>query len=395
MSTNQKDRRILINAMDWWQDDRTRLRTTRILIRLLFFASIAGTVYSGVKGALPIWAISLYVFVAIELVYMTFLYAIRHSGRLEITRAIYDLRVQRVKQWELERGILGEFLRLTACHCAGIDPVPHRQARRQRIASQPLPFPQFNVSDEISRMVRRSFGRFLPQAVRYLEGDDNRQLATGDAPLTTAAVENVQRPSDLMTLEVFIGPRTVQLDLIAFSAETMIEIGKRFTDELTLLLGACDSETLQDVEVLVRILVRDTEPDETWLVPVTKIEANDAVYIEGLRDRFRMLQRTFVSKFEDTLRTLIEPSGHVDLKVRGYRLEPLFKGLLIDGIEGLMGMYAITSLHDPPGWDYSGHIVDLFRIDHDGTLFEKTAYEMFRQWFNYAWSEEVSHTIIR
>ena len=100
-----KNRKIILSAINWWDEESSRLQIIRIIAYLLFAASISGTIYAAIKGALPAWGVTLYVFFAVELVFLTFMYAIRHSGDVEIKRAIFDLRLKREMQWEFERSM--------------------------------------------------------------------------------------------------------------------------------------------------------------------------------------------------------------------------------------------------------------------------------------------------
>jgi hypothetical protein len=68
---------------------------------------------------------------------------------------------------------------------------------------------------------------------------------------------------------------------------------------------------------------------------------------------------------------------------------------MVNNTQGLFGIYTISSLQDPPGWDYSGHDIDFCRADANGTEFERAAATSFNEWFNLLWDEHNSSPVER
>jgi hypothetical protein len=367
----ERNRQILLEMSQWWQSDRNRLMAIRILAYGLFFCSIGGTVYAGIKGALPLWAVTLYVFFAIQLVFLTFMYAIQHSGRTEIRRAMFDHRLRRQQQWEFERGMLAEFTRLTACLSAGISPTPSViRPKRGGLIVQKLPLPAVeNKNAEVRALIRQAIE---PHLVETSEG-----TSSDDASRSRMAA----------------GQKRIDLEFIAYSSETLIELSREMTDELDDML-AFATGNINDVDFHVRILIRSTSPDHEWLIPLARHEHSDEEYAADLRTRFRNVQRSELKRFEETLKNLTSP-GQVHFLVRGYWTEPLVKGLMVNNTQGLFGIYTISSLQDPPGWDYSGHDIDFCRADANGTEFERAAATSFNEWFNLLWDEHNSSPVER
>jgi len=362
-----KNRKIILSAINWWDEESSRLQIIRIIAYLLFAASISGTIYAAIKGALPAWGVTLYVFFAVELVFLTFMYAIRHSGDVEIKRAIFDLRLKREMQWEFERSMLAEFLRLSACLTNGIDPelkLPVSQ-RGRRVAPK-LPFPIIDRNEEAKELIR--------EAVKpYFKGFDQDSLPSKQ-------LEAVVANSNL-----------IALDFIAYSSETLIELSRNMTAELDEQL-ASGNGTLDGVDIHIRVLVRDTSADGEWMIPLARSEVADAEYAADLRTRFRNVQRSELKRFEETLKNLVPPK-QVHFSVRGYHLEPLIKGIVLNQTRGMFGLYKISDLQEPSGWDYSGHDIDFCRIKQNGGPFEAAAIHFFNDWFELIWNDAYSRSI--
>jgi hypothetical protein len=349
-------RRLLRQTVDWWEADRNRLFVIRAIAYLLLAGSIAGTIYSGITGVLPVWAATLYVFFAVQLVFMTFMYAIKHSSLEEVRRAVLEIRRGRLVQWEFERTMLAEFARFAACTSAGLDPtVPPPRTRRGRLIRSKPPVPAVvDKAQEVRELTRRAL----------------EARATPDPALT----------------------EPLQISFMAYSAETIIDLSREILAELDEQLGD-DSRSLVTQAVAVRVLVRDTSDDHEWLVPLAENERDDEEYAADLRTRFRNVQRSALKEFEDGLKDIVPPRD-VRFEVRGYRLEPLIKGIVFDGSEGMFGLYAIDELRDPDGWDYSGHAVDLCRVARGGEYFESVAFDFFSEWFEALWeNDRYSHPL--
>jgi len=364
---SNKNRKVMLSAINWWEEESSRLKVIRIIAYLLFAASISGTIYAAVKGALPAWGVTLYVFFAVELVFLTFMYAIRHSGDAEIRRSIFELRLKREMQWEFERSMLAEFVRLTACLTSGIDPElrPPLSQRGRRVAPK-LPFPTVDRNEEAKELIRQAVEPYFKNALQ--DSLPSEQLE--------ATVANSNE---------------ISLDFIAYSSETLIELSRDMTAELDELLSSGDG-TLDGVDIHVRILVRDTSPDGQWLIPLARNDAADAEYAADLRTRFRNVQRSELKRFEETLKNLVAPK-QVHFFVRGYRVEPLFKGIMLNQSRGMFGLYKISDLQDPSGWDYSGHDIDFCRIEQEGGSFQTAVIHFFNDWFELMWNDVYSRPI--
>jgi hypothetical protein len=361
----ERNRRLLVDVSDWWASDRNRLVTIRVIAYGLFLGSIAGTIYSGIKGALPLWAVTLYIFFAVQLVFLTFMYAIRHSGRAEVRRAQHDLRTRRVQQWEFERAMLAEFTRVSACLSAGISPDPEvvRQ-RRGGLVVQKLPLPSVDNKNQQSRLLLRDA---VLVHLKPLDQSDDLEKAASARPLRSKSIE---------------------IDFIAYSSETLIELSREMSSELDDILADADGK-LDDVDFHIRILVRDTSPEHEWLIPLARHESADEDYAADLRTRFRNVQRSELRRFEEALKNLTSP-GQVHFSVRGYWTEPLIKGIMVNRTRGLFGIYTISGLQDPVGWDYSGHDIDFCLVDVGGSVFERTGANLFNDWFEVLWDEHNS-----
>ncbi len=351
----QRHNKLLRRAVDWWESDRSRLILIRIVWYLLFAASVSGTVYAAWKGALPAWALTLYAFFVVQLVFMTFMYAIKHSGLQELRGALFALRRQRLVQWEFERAMLAEFVRFAACTSAGINPTPavSKPNRRRLVRSKP-PLPAVeNRSEETRRLIR--------QAVQ----------ARATHPDAAGTAEPSRK-------------EPIVIKFLAYSAETLIGLSRDIVAQLDDTLS---EECRLEEDLEVRVLIRDISGDHDWLVPLAVNEREDAEYAEDLRVRFRNVQRSALKEFEDGLRDVLPPR-QVKFDVRGYRLEPLLKGLVVDDREGMVGLYAIDDLRNPTGWDYSGHAVDLCRVTAGGSYFENTGLQMYNDWFDKVWEDD-------
>jgi hypothetical protein len=366
----ERNRRLLIRATDWWEEDRNRLGIIRFLAYALFLTSIIGTIYSGIKGALPIWAVTLYVLFAVELVFLTFMYAIRHSGKAEIRRAIFDLRLKRQSEWEFQRAMLAEFTRLTACLSAGIDPtMPDPHSRRGRLVVHKLPLPSVDKHEEAKALIRAAVMRFVPE----------------QNPAGSNVTEHPRASEP--------DAKRIDLQFIAYSSETLIELSRTMMSELDDILTSSDLR-LDGVEIHVRILIRDTSPDTEWMIPLARSERADQEYAADLRTRFRNVQRSELKRFEETLKDLTS-QRQVHFLVRGYQAEPLIKGIMVDGYRGMFGIYTVSDLQDPPGWDYSGHDIDFCRAAKDGNQFESAAAQFFNDWFELMWDGPNSRSVER
>ncbi len=350
--SSKSQRRLLREASDWWDNDRNRLLVIRTTAYVLFAVSIAGTVYAGVNGDLPPWAMSLYVAFAIQLVFMTFMYAIRHSGEQELTRKIYTLRTHRVGQWVSERELLAELVRYAACSSAGVDPLQpalgsNQATRRSR--KQKTPWPNVNAAEVVCASIR--------EAVEH-------QLSS-----PSAGTAGNREP--------------IRIDFVAYSAETLISLSREILVELEEIR---DEKKTLEIPVAVRILVRDTGEDSTWLVPLARDEARDIEYFDELRVRFRNVQFSALGEFEDGLAGILTPRN-VDFTVRGYELEPFIKGLQVQRSGGVIGFYTVDELRNPEGWDYSGHGVPLCSMKSNGSYFEDLSASVFKRWFDEVWDD--------
>lgn len=339
----------------WWESDRNRVRLIRSLAYFLFAASISGTIYSGIQNVLPTWAITLYVAFAVQFVFMTFMYAIKHSGVEEIRRAVYDLRHENIEQWDFERRMLAEFARYAFCTVHDVDPAPTppsttRSSRRAR----KLPWPSIQSSDVICSYTREAL--------------DTKLAAIREASASHSTVDE----SHLV----------LTIDFIAYSAETLINLSRDICAELEDALS--ESDTRFTGTVKVRILIRDTDDINGWLVPLANDPEKDREYDSSLRTRFQNVQKSALREFQENLRDIIAPK-QVEFRVRGYHTEPLLKGILIDGTKGLFGLYTISELRDPDGWDYSGHSVVMCPCNTQGNYVESTSANLLSQHFGWLW----------
>jgi len=324
---------------------------------ILFAGSVAATIYSGIKGVLPLWAFTLYGAFAIQLVFMTFMYAIKHSGAEEIRRSLYSLRRERVTEWKFTSEMLAEFARFAFCTSSGLDPapLPPPGLTPRKLRQRKAPWPTVDISAQICKDVRSSLESKIEE-IRKAR-DENR------------------RPDEKSLL--------LELDFIAYSAETLIVLSREITAEIDDILQASDVRF--DGHVSVRVLIRDTTESSEWLVPLAVEEDKDIEYAADLRTRFRNVQRSALREFHEALKDILAPK-QVDFRVRGYRVEPLVKGVLVDGSKGLFGLYTVSPLKDPDGWDYSGHAVTMCPCDVNGDFVQSTARKFLKDWFDMLWS---------
>ena len=297
------------------------------------------------------------------------MYAIRHSGRAEIRQSQFDLRLRRLEQWEFERGMLAEFTRIAACLSAEIsfEPDVVRPKRGGSLVVQRLPLPAIKNRNLEARILLRDAVNVYLVPTPQSEQDGHHQGS--------------QIPSS----------KRIELDFIAYSSETLIELSREMTAELDDLQATADGR-LDEVEFHVRVLVRDTSPDHEWLVPLARHEHADEEYAADLRTRFRNVQRSELRRFEEALKNLTSPR-QVHFATRGYWTEPLIKGIMVNGRRGMFGIYTISGLQDPAGWDYSGHDIEFCVADTCGNAFEKTAANAFNDWFKLLWDEHNSSAL--
>jgi len=381
MTEIDQNRRLLQQSIDWWEADRNRLTAIRVLAYGLFLGSIAGTIYAGVKGSLPLWGVTVYVFFAVELVFLTFMYAIRHSGQEEIRRAVFDLRVSRLPQWQFERGMLFEFARIAACQAAGVDPhPPATSSGRARSTNKKRPIPGVDGNEEVRALVRGEIHKML--------GTDSY----GEGGEEDAALEAIHQDSEPQAKNAMEPAKQLSLSFVAYSSETFIELSREIADEIDNVLNSSDKSF--DADIHVRVLVRDTSPSHQWLVPLARKERDDNEYGGELRTRFDNVRRSALKEFEESLKNLFPPR-HVTFSVRGYRMEPLLKGVMVNATNGILGIYSVSDLKDPEGWDYSGHGIEFVKANVDGDTFEQAAAEFFNSWFDLAWDERYSRPIER
>src|SRR5664280_3273257 len=184
MSNDEGRRRALLQVVDWWESDRSRLLIIRVVAFGLFVASVAGTVYSGVKGFLPAWALTLYAAFTVQLVFMTFMYAIRHSGKEEIRKAIFDLRRSRIEEWRFHHNALAEYARLTACQAASMDPslveISNRRMRRTHVKA---PWPAVPSKELEARRIVHSELLGLSDVHNEQQDDGNEHQRSQGHPL--------------------------------------------------------------------------------------------------------------------------------------------------------------------------------------------------------------------
>jgi hypothetical protein len=358
MPRQQRQRNLLRAAAAWWDSDANRLLVIRTIAYGLFAASVAGTIYAAVKGVLPIWAVTVYVAFAVQLTFMTFMYAIRHSGAEEIRRSIYDLRRRNLPEWQFERELLAEFARYAFCTAHGVDPSPPRPpgppGRRARQAR--TPWPQIDTSTVACSLVRE-----------HLTSKLDRQ-------------PDASRPGNRPTDDEL----TLSIDFIAYSAETLINLSRAICDEIA---EVQDERARFEGSIRARVLIRDNRDEVDWLVPLATDQLSDTSYGRDLRTRFRNVQRSALREFQESLKDLTSPR-QVDFRLRGYHVEPLLKGVMVDRTQGLFGLYTVSDLKDPEGWDYSGHAVTLCPCDVNGDYVSALAAGMFNRWFDQLWENE-------
>lgn len=350
-----RDRSLLRATAAWWETDRHRLRLIRTVAYLLFIASIAGTVYSGIRGVLPVWAITLYAAFAIQFIFMTFMYAIKHSGEEEIRHSIYALRRERVPEWQFQTEMVAEFARIVFCTEHRIDPAPPTPTGLSQLRQRKALWPAIDSTAETCKYARAALEEKL----------NNIQ-----------AVQTEKRPPSDESL-------ALRLDFIAYSSETLITLSREVAAELDDVLQS--TGTRYDGQIIVRVLIRDTSDSSQWLVPLAIDEEKDGEYASDLRTRFRNVSRSALREFQESLKDIFS-SKQVDFRVRGYRLEPLVKGVLIDAKKGVFGLYTVSPLKDPDGWDYSGHAVTMCPCNVEGSFVESTAAGFLKSWFDLLWN---------
>ena len=351
-------------AANWWDADRNRLRIIRSLAYGLFIASAAGTIYSGVKGVLPTWALTLYATFAVQLVFLTFMYAIRHSGAEDIRHSKYSLRRERVVQWNLEREMLAEFTRFAFCVSNSINPLTPMitTATHRRLGSRKPVWPAVDSTKEVCLYAKEALTHKLTEI-------DN-------------AKQSSQRPDERHL--------SLELDFLAYSAETLINLSREVTAELEDVLQTFPK---YDGTVRVRILVRDTTETSDWLIPLALDEERDLEYARDLRTRFKNVRQSALKEFQGSLKDIFQ-SKNVDFRVRGYITEPLIKGVLVDGERGVFGVYTVDELKDPEGWDYSGHAVTMCNCDIAGDFVQSASALFFKKSFNELWDSPTLSVLI-
>lgn len=342
----ERHRRLLTQVIEWWDNDVTRLRVIKVVFWIMFLGSVSGTIYAWWKGSLPAWAVSAYVTFAATLVFATFSYAIKYASENEKRSFLYSVRSDQVEQWRFERNVLLEFARYCACDTFG-----HPWAATDNVIGG-------TIRSKLTHATwpRVNVGQILREDIRE-------------------SVKDVHRtPSEA-------GFETIDLDFVAYSAETFIEI----TREIVAEIERTATQAAFSGRVRVRILTRDTSPGVEWLVPLTAEERRDVRYRDELSVRFTNVRKSALGEFEDGLRDVLAAS-RVEFQVKGYRVEPLLKGILVNKRKGVFGLYAIDELRSPKGWDYSGHAVAMCRADLDGKGFDGLAARFFNTWFEGVWS---------
>lgn len=344
---NKRQRRVLLQVIDWWDNDANRLRVIKSVFWIMFLGSISGTLYAWSKGSLPAWAISAYVTFATTLVFATFSYAIKYTGELEKQSFLYSIRSDQIEQWRFERDVLLEFARYCACDTFG-----HPWSEADNL-----------LRGSVRSTVRRG-GWPRVDAADVLRKDIRSCLNPGapvNAPPLGAALE---------------------LDLVAYSSETFIELSREIVGEIEVARRVDGF----DGPVHVRVLTRDTSDESDWLVPLTREQRRDGEYRDELSIRFTNVRKSALGEFEDSLKDVLSPD-QVEFQVKGYRLEPLLKGILVNHQKGVFGLYSIDDLRSPKGWDYSGHAVAMCRADIEGKGFESLAGRFLAEWFDGVWSD--------
>jgi len=178
----------------------------------------------------------------------------------------------------------------------------------------------------------------------------------------------------------------LSIDFVAYSAETLINLSRDISAEIDDVV----QESVQGAHapyeglIRIRILIRDTTEGYEWLVPLATEHEKDREYATDLRTRFRNVQRSALKEFQESLKDIISPK-QVDFHIRGYRLEPLVKGVMVDRSKGIFGLYTVDDLRDPEGWDYSGHAVTMCPCDKNGDFVQATCADFFRRWFELLW----------
>jgi phosphoglycolate phosphatase len=81
-----------------------------------------------------------------------------------------------------------------------------------------------------------------------------------------------------------------------------------------------------------------------------------------------------------------------EMRVRGYFLEPNFRGLILDDLSGFLSFYKVEKLEDRAYYPYNdtykyhGTNNEGWLVSSDGTPEEKLILEMAKKWFDAAWS---------
>jgi hypothetical protein len=359
------DRRsFLRDAASWWDSDRNRLSLIRGTAYLLFVMSVGGTIYAGVTGALPAWALTLYAAFTVQLVFMTFMYAIKHSGVEEIRHALYTLRKQRVAEWQMERTMLVEMVRLGFCATHDLDPGEIAENLGKRVVGQGRDrsvWPEVNWQQQLHDMLCSAVSAHVhPEEI-------------------------AEPPNELHHVDH--ATRVVELDLIYYSSETtLLDLTREFTTAIEDVIGKDPKRFHARLEV--RVLVRDTSEEHAWLVPVADDEDDDIRYSARLRTRFTSARESHIVEFHDQLKELLPLREQLVFRARMYRAEPLIKGAMINRAEGAFGLYGVNYLTHPPGFDYSGHGVVHCPCRLDGSPTETAAAKFFNYWFHRLWEDQ-------
>lgn len=347
------DRNLVERAFAWWEAAENRLAVIRMLFYSLFLLSIVGAIYGAIAGSLPPWGISLYAAFGIQLVFLTFMYAIRHASDEEARRALYELRRDRVPEWQFERRMLVELARFAHCQASGIETSVHLDDVRGR-----------------GRGFRGRRGGEWPDipANEILRSAFTEALDKRGAVAAAAGDSQAVEP--------------LAIHVIAYSSETLLE----FLRDIGAGLASLSDAGKTVPRLAVKVLVRDVSPEAKWLVPLVEDERGDVTYADELRIRFRNARETNLREFKLGLEEA--SPGEVDFQVRGYRVEPLIKGITVDRSVGIFFLYTVDDLAGPQGWDYSGHWNEWAKADSQGAYFEQFGLKALDSWFNLLWYEQ-------
>ncbi|MBZ5530099.1 MAG: hypothetical protein LAO20_01590 [Acidobacteriia bacterium] len=154
------------------------------------------------------------------------------------------------------------------------------------------------------------------------------------------------------------GPE-IEVQILAYSSETLLD---GLIDVANRIKGNAKKGVPAPQRIVFRLLTRDLNCG--WRIPCLSSREADEVYRHGLRGRFGQYLSRWQTEFSKAFNFI--PQDQLELEVRWYQFEPLFKAVIVNRKIGVIGVYDVHEVERGQGWDYHGQGVDMYEVNSVG-----------------------------